>query len=196
MLSLSSVVACRGHYPGGTAKCLRRSLPSQQRPSRNLESVGFRIFHFEAYSAFTHVSACHFAESPKATLYTGDSGGFVASTTPPIATGWNDPCRTGLPPARQQTPFQGVPKLSNIESTGPDSNRRHRITGAESWPLDDQCVSVGPEGLEPSPTRLRAGNAAANTLILYFMLARWELNPRPASYKDAALTAELRASVE
>jgi hypothetical protein len=58
-------------------------------------------------------------------------------------------------------------KLSNSESTGPDSNRRHRITGAESWPLDDQCLlSVGPEGLEPSPTRLRAGNAAANTLIL------------------------------
>ena len=87
-------------------------------------------------------------------------------------------------------------KLSNSESTGPDSNRRHRITGAESWPLDDQCLSVGPEGLEPSPARLRAGNAAANTLILCFMLARWELNPRPASYKDAALTAELRASVE
>ena len=88
-------------------------------------------------------------------------------------------------------------KLSNSESTGPDSNRRHRITGAESWPLDDQCLlSVGPEGLEPSPTRLRAGNAAANTLILCFMLARWELNPRPASYKYAALTAELRASVE
>ena len=88
-------------------------------------------------------------------------------------------------------------KLSNSKSTGPDSNRRHRITGAESWPLDDQCLlSVGPEGLEPSPARLRAGNAAANTLILCFMLARWELNPRPASYKDAALTAELRASVE
>jgi hypothetical protein len=59
-------------------------------------------------------------------------------------------------------------KLSNSESTGPDSNRRHRITGAESWPLDDQCLllSVGPEGLERSPPRLRAGNAAANTLIL------------------------------
>ena len=88
-------------------------------------------------------------------------------------------------------------KLSNSESTGPDSNRRHRITGAESWPLDDQCLlSVGPEGLEPSPTRLRAGNAAANTLILCFMLARWELNPRPGAYKAPALTAELRASVE
>ena len=95
-------------------------------------------------------------------------------------------------------------KLSNSESprhwrakvTTPDSNRRHRITGAESWPLDDQCLSVGPEGLEPSPARLRAGNAAANTLVLCNQLARWELNPRPASYKDAALTAELRASVE
>ena len=88
-------------------------------------------------------------------------------------------------------------KLSMNQSTGPDSNRRHRITGAESWPLDDQCLlSVGPEGLEPSPARLRAGNAAANTLVLCLQLARWELSPRPTSYKDAALTAELRASVE
>ena len=36
--------------------------------------------------------------------------------------------------------------------------------------------------------------AAASTLVLWNQLARWELNPRPASYKDAALTAELRAS--
>ena len=80
------------------------------------------------------------------------------------------------------------PRLWRAKGTTPDSNRCIRITGAESWPLDDQCLfSVGPEGLEPSPPRLRAGNAAANTLILRFMLARWELNPRPASYKDAAL---------
>jgi hypothetical protein len=31
-------------------------------------------------------------------------------------------------------------RLSESESTGPDSNRRPRITGAESWPLDDQCL--------------------------------------------------------
>ena len=63
-------------------------------------------------------------------------------------------------------------------------------------PLDDQCLlfSVGPEGLEPSPARLRAGDAAANTLVPSIESARWELNPRPASYKDAALTIELRAS--
>ena len=48
----------------------------------------------------------------KATLYTEDSGGFVTSTTPPVATGWNDPCRTGLAPARHPTPFQGVPRMS------------------------------------------------------------------------------------
>ena len=42
---------------------------------------------------------------------TGDSGSFVTSTTPPVATGWNDPCRTGLAPAKHQTPFQGVPRL-------------------------------------------------------------------------------------
>jgi hypothetical protein len=44
------------------------------------------------------------------------------------------------------------------ESTGWDSNPRCRITSAVSWPLDDQCrLSVGPDGLEPSPFRLRAG---------------------------------------
>ena len=30
--------------------------------------------------------------------------------------------------------------LSKIESTGRDSNPRRRITGAVSWPLDDQCL--------------------------------------------------------
>ena len=45
-----------------------------------------------------------------------------------------------------------VPGLSKIESTGWDSNPRRRITGAVSSPLDYQClISMGPEGLEPSP---------------------------------------------
>jgi hypothetical protein len=56
----------------------------------------------------------------------------------------------------------------NRESTGWDSNPRRRITGAVSSPLDDRCtrtIRVGPEGLEPSPARLRAGCAAANTWV-------------------------------
>ena len=31
--------------------------------------------------------------------------------------------------------------VKELESTGWDSNPRRRITGAESWPLDDQCRS-------------------------------------------------------
>ena len=62
--------------------------------------LGSRINLFEACSAFTHVTACLFAKSPKATLYTRGSGSFVTSTAAPIATGWSDlSCRAGLSPA-------------------------------------------------------------------------------------------------
>ena len=81
------------------------------------------------------------------------------------------------------------------QSTGRESNPRCRITGAESCPLDHQCValSVGPEGLEPSPGRLRAGDAAANTLVpsscrclrrLRATWARRESNPRRILIRD------------
>lgn len=70
-----------------------------------------------------------------------------------------------------------------LQSTGWDSNPRFRITGAESSPLDDQCFSqsVGPEGLEPSPTWLRARHAAANTLIPFRFLYFCAHNPRGGS---------------
>jgi hypothetical protein len=63
------------------------------------------------------------------------------------------------------------------------------------------ALPVGSEGLEPSPTWLRARHAAASTLIPFSQLrlmcsaqsARRESNPRPVSYKDTALTTELRA---
>jgi hypothetical protein len=53
------------------------------------------------------------------------------------------------------------------ESTGWDSNPRHRVTGAVSLPLDDQCgfSRVGPEGFEPSLAWLRARCAASNTSV-------------------------------
>jgi len=53
--------------------------------------VGSCIISFVACSAFTHVTTYRLAKSPYATLYTGGSGGFVASTAAPIATGWSDP---------------------------------------------------------------------------------------------------------
>ena len=60
--------ACRRHYPDGTVGCCR-CLAQRHRPSPKLRRVGFR--HkclFEACSAFTHVSACLFARSPKVTF--------------------------------------------------------------------------------------------------------------------------------
>ena len=73
------------------------------------------------------------------------------------------------PPRFSKGPCGREPKA---EGTGWDSNPRCRITGAESWPLDDQCLlSVGSEGLEPSLARVRTECAAANTLIPRILLA-------------------------
>ena len=53
---------------------------------------------------------------------------------------------------------------------------------------------VGPVGIEPTSSGLRDRCITLSATVPN-QSARWELNPRPASYKDAALTAELRASM-
>jgi hypothetical protein len=55
-----------------------------------MRRVGSHIARFEACSAFTRVTACLLAGSPKATLCIEGFGGFVTSTAAPIATGWSD----------------------------------------------------------------------------------------------------------
>jgi len=50
---------------------------------------------FEACSAFTHVSACLLAESPKAIRYIKGFDELVTSSTALIATGWSDPSPDG-----------------------------------------------------------------------------------------------------
>ena len=60
--------ACRRHYPGGSGRCSRRSLPGRWQPSPFYHRVGFRITRFEACAAFTLVAARMVAESPKVTL--------------------------------------------------------------------------------------------------------------------------------
>ena len=47
--------ACYRHYPGGTGRCSRRSLPDRWQPSPLFRRVGFRVTRFEACSAFTRV---------------------------------------------------------------------------------------------------------------------------------------------
>ena len=60
--------ACCRHYPGGTGRCSRRSLPDRWQPSPLFRRVGFRVTRFEACSAFTRVVARVVAEPPRAAL--------------------------------------------------------------------------------------------------------------------------------
>ena len=59
---------CRRHYPGGTGRCSRRSLPDRWQPSPIFRRVGFRVTRFEACAAFNVVAARVVAEPPKAAL--------------------------------------------------------------------------------------------------------------------------------
>jgi hypothetical protein len=47
------------------------------------------------------------------------------------------------------------PNCQRPKSTGWESNPRPRVTRAVSSPLDDQCLSVGPVGIEPTSSGLR-----------------------------------------
>lgn len=99
--------------------------------------------------------------------------------------------------------------ITRTQSTGRESNPRLCITGAAScrWTTSafvfELVPSVGPEGLEPSLSRLRAGRAAANTLIPSVVSASFSargvgaegVEPSSRSYKEHALTLELRAVV-
>ena len=66
------------------------------------------------------------------------------------------------------------------------------------WPFRSSSrrpssAEVGPVGIEPTSSGLRDRCITVSATVP-IQSARWELNPRPASYKDAALTVELRAS--
>ena len=81
----------RRHYPDRSDGTDSLGLFHRCRPSPYYSWVSSCIMVFEACSAFTRVTTCRLTESPFATLYTGGSGGFVASTAAPIVTGWSNP---------------------------------------------------------------------------------------------------------
>ncbi len=118
-------------------------------------------------------------------------------------------CPAGVEPALP--PWQGsrlplhhgrvesLVELSKIRAPG--GTRTHvaalRVRSPRRW-TTSAFHSVGSEGLEPSPTWLRARHAAANTLIpcscfasrcsvCAHSRARRESNPRPGPYKRPAL---------
>ena len=103
-------------------------LSHRLRPSPYLRRVSSCVIIFGACSAFTFVTACILAESPKATLCTEGFSGFVASTTAPIATGRSEPVsRAGLPRCGP-APFHGARKyLNNVVE------QDHRTVKKRTW---------------------------------------------------------------
>ena len=68
--------------PAGSGGCTVASSPLDGGLPRNTAGSAPAIWSFEACSAFTHVSACMFAESPKAIRFIRGFDGFVTSPPP------------------------------------------------------------------------------------------------------------------
>ena len=75
--------------------------------------VGLCNVLFEACSAFTLVTACTLAESPKVIRYIEGFSHFVTSMTAPIASGWSG-SRVGLSPTEKTPPLHGARQLQTF----------------------------------------------------------------------------------
>ena len=94
--SISSYRHADATTPAGPLGASVASSPDGGGLPRNTAGSAPAIWSFEACSAFTHVSACLLAESPKAIRYIKGFDGFVTSSTAPTATGWSDPMPGGI----------------------------------------------------------------------------------------------------
>jgi hypothetical protein len=83
--------ACRRHYPGRTdgTDSLITAPSTSAFPRLQLG----QLLHYQFRGLLSVYSRYDLQtrQVAYATLYTGGSGGFVASTAAPIATGWSDP---------------------------------------------------------------------------------------------------------
>ena len=101
--------ACRRHYPGGTHRCSRRSLPGRWQPSPHDRWGGFRNVRFGACSAFTRVAARIVAEPPRAALLLRSaSGHVVASITRSVCFRPERHLPRGVRTRWERAPFHGA----------------------------------------------------------------------------------------
>jgi len=70
--------------------------------------VDLRITDFEAFPAFSHVTACLPAGSPYATLSIRSFEGYVGSAVAPIAAAWRDQLPGGSFTHREPAPLHGA----------------------------------------------------------------------------------------
>src|SRR5436309_15999785 len=93
--------------------------PSRISLPRKGDRVGLRIVLFEDCSAFTRVTACTLALSPKRDTHSEGFSHFVTSMTAPVASGWSG-CRVGLTPTGKRrfvtAHTQGGPQQSEASA--------------------------------------------------------------------------------
>ena len=106
--SISMYIHADATTPAGSGGCTVASSPLDGGLPRNTAGSAPAIWSFEACSAFTHVSACMFAESPKAIRFIRGFDGFVTSSSAPTATGWNDPSPGGNCTHWKSPPLHGA----------------------------------------------------------------------------------------
>jgi hypothetical protein len=101
--------------------------PSRVSLPRYGSRVDPRIVLFEAYSAFTRVTACTLALSPYfVTRITEGFNYFVTSIVAPVASGWSI-CRVGLSPTgKAPPPFHGARQKRKLTVCG-------RTPGSGHW---------------------------------------------------------------
>src|SRR6516162_5919083 len=116
VLRASSWCTCCRQYPGTAAEFLfARSLSRISLP-RKRRRVDLCIFLFEDCSAFTRVTACTLATSPKVvTLYTKGFDYFVTSIAAPVASGWSIG-RVGFSPTGRRRLFTAHPQCGILRT--------------------------------------------------------------------------------
>ena len=110
--------ACRRHYPGGTVGCCRYPV-QRRRPSLKRRQVGFRIILFEACSAFTHVSACMVAKSPKSDpLHQSTSTHLLPPASPWLLPAERPIGRVGFAPTENRRLSRHTPLMRRLTRDG------------------------------------------------------------------------------
>jgi hypothetical protein len=87
---------CRRHYPGGSARCAFRSLPSQWQPSPHPHQL------FRGLLSVHSRYGLHGRQVPFRTFYTRGFSHFVSPMTAPVASGRCESGRAGFAPAGKQ----------------------------------------------------------------------------------------------
>ena len=156
--------ACCRHYPGGTSRCLRRSLPDRWQPSPFSRRVGFRIARFGACSTFAHAAARMVAKPPVAARCVGVLQTMsLPPSSAPTATGWSDSCRAGFAPAEKWRLFTAHAKNH--------SKGNQRLLGhlysplIRRWPHPRGAVCASNSGETGRPARLRLATASPSRAV-------------------------------